>query len=111
MFNSIVSIKETDAPRSAQLGSAEEALIIEAVKAELQVARLALVAANTELFRQSLERVEEQLTGYFDTDIAAVAAARTTVAELLAVELPGELPDVSASLILLSELQPSGAGR
>jgi len=104
VFASIVSIKETDAPRVAQLGSAEEALIVEAVKAELQVARLALIGGNAELFMQSLEHVNEQIDEYFDTDSTAVAAARVTVAELRALELPGPLPDISGSLALMRSL-------
>jgi uroporphyrin-3 C-methyltransferase len=104
VFASIVSVKETNAPRLAQLGSAEEALIVEAVKAELQVARLALIGGNTELLMQSLERVNEQIDEYFDTDSTAVAAARVNVAELRALELPGPLPDISGSLALMLSL-------
>ncbi|TDJ44117.1 MAG: hypothetical protein E2O50_03600 [Gammaproteobacteria bacterium] len=110
VFSSIVSIKEMDAPRVALLGSAEEALIVEAVKAELQVARLALIGGNAELFMQSLERVNEQIDEYFDTDSTAVAAARMTVTELRALELPGPLPDISGSLALMLSLTDTALG-
>ena len=101
VLDSIISIKETDAPRVAQLGSAEEALIVEAVKAELQVARLALVSGNSALFSQSLDQVTEQINRYFDTDSAAIAAALETLQELQQLELPGDLPEVSGALTLL----------
>jgi uroporphyrin-3 C-methyltransferase len=101
VLDSIISIKETDAPRVAQLGSAEEALIVEAVKAELQVARLSLVSGNSVLFSQSLDQVTEQINRYFDIDSAALAAALETLQELQQLELPGDLPDVSGALTLL----------
>jgi uroporphyrin-3 C-methyltransferase len=101
VFTSIVSIKETEAPQAAQLGVAEQALIRESVKAELQVARLAFVSGNVELFAQSLGRVEQQIDAYFDAETASVAAALSTLKELRSVEMPGELPDISGSLALL----------
>ena len=107
VFASIVSVKETDASRAAQLSTAEETLIVEAVKAELQLARLALIGRNDELFRNSLARINEQINEYFDLDSAAVSSALETVAELQALELPGPLPDISGSLTLMRALNDS----
>ena len=101
VFSSIVSVKETDARHAAQLSSAEEAMIVEVVRAELQLARLALISSNDELFGQSLGRVNEQIGEYFDGESAAVAAALATVVEMQALQLPGPLPDISGSLTLL----------
>jgi uroporphyrin-3 C-methyltransferase len=107
VFASIVSIKETEAPQAAQLGAAEQALIRESVKAELQVARLAFVSGNVELYTQSLDRVEQQIGAYFDPDTSAVAAALKAIGALRTVEMPGELPDISGSLALLLERMDS----
>jgi len=104
VFSSIVSVKETDAAAVAQLSSVEEALIVATVRAELQLARLALIGRNDELFRQSLAAVHEQIDKYFDGSSASVAAAQTTLADLQAQELPGALPDIAASLTLLRAL-------
>jgi uroporphyrin-3 C-methyltransferase len=109
VMSSIVSVKQTGEPVTTQLGAADEALIIETVEAEIQLARLALIRGNDELFRQSLARVDDQLEAFFDTDAAAVSAARTTLAELQALELPGPLPDVSGSLGLMLSLMPDPA--
>lgn len=111
VMSSIVSVKQTGEPVVTQLGSADEALIIETVEAEIQLARLALVRGNDELFRQSLARVDDQLEAFFDTDAAAVNAARTTLAELQALELPGPLPDVSGSLALMLGMMPDPASQ
>jgi uroporphyrin-3 C-methyltransferase len=107
-FSSIISVKETDTPPLAQLGGAEQALIVESVKAELQVARLAFATGNQELFSGSLARTRAQIELYFDTGSAAVASALATVDEIQAMEMPGALPDVSRSLaLMLGEVKPT----
>ncbi len=97
----IISITETQSTPIAQLGAAEQALIVESVKAELQVARLSFANGNTELFGQSLVRVVTQAELYFDTESAVVAAALVTLADIQAIEMPGEMPDISGSLSLM----------
>lgn len=101
VFSSLVIIKKTDGPPVAQLGSAERALILAELEAELQLARLALATSDAESFRQSLQQLSRQLKKYFDTDAAAVAAALKTLEELQATELPDALPDISGALTLL----------
>lgn len=103
VVDGIISIKESDTPTVAQLGSAERALVLESIKAELQVARLAFIGGNSELYVQSLERVAQQIETYLDTDAAVIVAATKALAELRAVEMPGELPDISGSMGLLLE--------
>lgn len=104
VFGSIVSVRETDADPSVQLGSAEQAIVIESVRAELQLARLGIISGNDQLFGQALGRIAEMAQRYFDTETTAVKAALETIKELNAVKMPGALPDVSASLqMMLSE--------
>ncbi len=97
----IVSITETQSTPMTQLGAAEQALIVESVKAELQVARLSFVSGNTELFGQSLAHVVTQAELYFDTESAVVASALVTLANIQSIEMPGEMPDISGSLSLM----------
>jgi uroporphyrin-3 C-methyltransferase len=101
---SIVSVREVDAAPEAQLAAAEQAIIVETVRAELQLARLALIDNNVELYQQALARVAEQSGRYFDTGASAVAAALEQLAELAELELPGALPDASGSLQLMLEV-------
>jgi uroporphyrin-3 C-methyltransferase len=98
---SIVSVKETQGPSLTQLGTAEQALIVESVKAELQVARLSFVSGNTELFSQSLARTVSQVELYFDAESASVAAALQTLTDIQAIEMPGAMPDITGSLSLM----------
>lgn len=97
----IISIKSTTEPPTAQIDSAGEALIIEGLRAEFQLARLALVNQDAAQFSRSLTELRARIPMYFDPDSAAVKAAMTTLNQLDDVELPGPMPDISASLSLL----------
>ena len=101
VFDTIVSVRKSDAPPELQLGAAEQSLVVESVRAELQLARLTLVSGDTALYAQSVQRAAAQIPLYFDSEDSAVTAALVTLEELMAVELPQELPDISASLSLL----------
>ncbi len=111
-FRSIVSIRESEVAPDVQLSAAQQALVIESVRAELQLARLTLISGNTQLYAQSLQRVVAQIPLYFDQQASAVQAALITLNELQTLEMPGELPDVSGSLQLLlaAENQSVGGG-
>jgi len=101
VFDNIVSVRRSDAPPELQLSAAEQSLVVESVRAELQLARLTLVSGDAALYAQSLQRAAAQIPLYFDSEDSAVTAALATLEELMAVELPQELPDISASLSLL----------
>lgn len=106
----IVRVRSDTEPRVAQLSAAGEALVAEAVRIELQLARLALISNNAELFRQSVAEVERLIPEYFNVDSAVVGAALSTLRELAEVELPGPVPDISASLSRLQALAPEADG-
>jgi uroporphyrin-3 C-methyltransferase len=101
VFDNIVSVRRSDVPPELQLGAAEQSLVVESVRAELQLARLTLVSGDAALYAQSVQRAAAQIPLYFDSEDSAVTAALVTLEELMAVELPQELPDISASLSLL----------
>lgn len=101
---SIVSVREVDTAPEAQLAAVEQAIIVETVRAELQLARLALVDNNVGLYQQALARVAEQSGRYFDTEASAVGAALEQLAELAELELPGPPPDASGALQLMLDL-------
>jgi uroporphyrin-3 C-methyltransferase len=108
VFDSIVSVKQIDGePLEQQLGVAERALIVENLRSELQVARLAFLANNPELFGQALQQSATQLRRYFDMDAESVTAALDMLAELGTTKFPGDIPDISASLALLQSVGES----
>ena len=116
VFRSIVKVRENTAAPVVQLTQAQHALVIQGVRGEVQVARLALVTGEYDLYAQSLAQLETQLQDYFETTDSAVQAALTTVAELAAAERPAAMPDISGSLALLLEADadpdaPAGAAQ
>jgi len=100
-LKSIVSVKREDQQITPLLTAAEEAMLIRSLDVDLQIARLAVIRNEGELYRRSLDAVRERLNAYFDTDSSGVSAALATIDELALAELPEELPDISASLTLL----------
>ncbi len=104
-FDSIVSIRQSEAPREVQLTNAEYALVRESLRAELQLARVTFIGGQYALFGQSLTRAQALITEYFDTEATPVQAALATLAELEGTEMPGALPDVSGSLSMLLKPQ------
>lgn len=102
-FSKLVSVKR-DVEITPLLTAEQEALLTRNLSVELQLARLALIRGESELYRKSLAAVRERLQQHFDTGAADVAAALDTLTELENVELAGELPDISGSLSLLRQL-------
>lgn len=101
VFDSIISVKKVEGdPVMLQLSLAEQALVLENVKSELQIARLAFLANNDALFKQAVDHSANQIEKYFDPEAEGVAAALETLDELSATTFPGQLPDISASLAM-----------
>jgi uroporphyrin-3 C-methyltransferase len=101
VFSSIILVKKTEGlPDVAQLGVNERALIVENLKAELQIARLAFLANNETLFKQSIEHSANQIGLYFDVEAEGVDAGLTLLGGLGETAFPGSVPDISGSLAL-----------
>ncbi len=106
VFESIILVKQIEGePLEQQLGMTERALITENLRSELQIARLAFLANNPELFDQALKQSGAQLLLYFDTDAEAIKVALETIAELRETTFPGAIPDISESLGLFLALE------
>ena len=107
-FSSIVSVRQTDLEAAPELSADDQALLIRTMDLEVQIAKLAFLRGEHELYRQSLAQVRERVTTFFDTDSARVRAALDTLTKLEAVEFVSSLPDITGSLTLLTQLAASG---
>jgi len=101
VFRTIVKVRENADRPEVQLSGTQHALVIESVRAELQLARLAYVTGEFALFEQALNNADAQIRGYFATDSGAVTAALEALAELTVLERPAAMPDVSGAASLL----------
>ena len=61
-------------------------------------ARLSLLARDEASFRADLKAAPEWLARYYDDGNKTVAAAQSTLKQLLQSDIGGQLPDISASL-------------
>jgi uroporphyrin-3 C-methyltransferase len=95
---SLVSVRRVDDPLSPLLSEAEQGVLIRSLDLELQLARLAIMRGDAGMFRRSVEAASGRLREHFDLASADVQAAVDSLAELSAVRLPEELPDISGSL-------------
>lgn len=101
---SVVRIKKTDEAVTPLRTPAEESLLLRRLETTLELARLALLQGNGELFRGLLDDVKAELRRHFDTDAPAVRATINELTDLSRTELPDKLPDISGSLELLQQL-------
>jgi uroporphyrin-3 C-methyltransferase len=105
---SIISVKRDEESVTPLMTEAGESILIRSLDMDLQIAKLAILRNESELYRNSLQAVIDRLEKYFDADAPPVQAAKDTVNELLAVELPDAMPDISGSLTLLSRVRQNG---
>ena len=97
-LKSIISVKRDDQGITPLLTEAEESMLIRSLDVDLQIARLAVIRNEGELYRAAIDSVDDRLRAYFDTGATEVRAMLETLDELRQAELPEELPDVSGSL-------------
>ncbi len=110
-LKSIISVKREDQQIVPLLTEAEEAMLIRSLDVDLQIARLAVIRNEGELYRSSIGAVSDRLRAYFDTGSSDVSAVLATLDELTQAELPEELPDISTSLRLLLSAPGGAAAR
>ena len=108
-LSSIISVRRSDETITPLMSAAEEAMLIRSLDIELQIARLAVIRNEGNLYRTSLQAVAGRLEQYFDSNSQSVQTARATINRLAEARLPEELPDISGSLNLLLNLGDEAA--
>jgi uroporphyrin-3 C-methyltransferase len=106
---SIISVKRTDSQVTPLVTNDVESLLVRSLDMDLQIAQLALIRNDAQIYRNALTAVSARLTRYFDTQSTEVESMLSTINELIAADLPTELPDISASLSLLLRLNDEAA--
>jgi uroporphyrin-3 C-methyltransferase len=106
---SIISVKRTDSQVTPLVTNDVESLLVRSLDMDLQIAQLALIRNDAQIYRNALTAVSARLTRYFDTQSTEVESMLSTINELIAADLPTEMPDISASLSLLLRLNDEAA--
>jgi uroporphyrin-3 C-methyltransferase len=94
----LVRVQKHDEHMTALLTPDDERLMRQNLQIKFETARLALLEGRGQIYQDTLEEAQRWLRTYFDTNDAAVDAALSQSAELLAVTVEPVLPDISGSL-------------
>lgn len=102
----LVAVRRTDSAVEPLLPPDEVYFLYRNLELKLEVARLALLQRNQEVYRTSLRGVRSWLNTYFDTQDGSVANALNQIADLEGKQIAPTLPDISGSLQQLQQVEP-----
>lgn len=109
-MSAVISVKKsTEVAVAPVMSAADEIMLRRSLDMEMQIARIAVIRNQGQLYKSSIDSIRERLTRYYDPDDPAVSAAQSTLAELRDAKLSRELPDISGSLTMLMELGSGAA--
>ena len=94
----LIRIQNIEKPEVPLLSPDQAFFLRENLKLRLLGVRLALLAHNEASFRADSKAASGWLTRYFDGSDKAVAAAQSTLKQLIQTDIGTQLPDISASL-------------
>ena len=106
----LVAVRRTDSAVEPLLPPDEVYFLYRNLELKLEVARLALLQRNQEVYRTSLRGVRSWLNTYFDTQDGSVANALSQIADLEGKQIAPTLPDISGSLQQLQQVEPGADG-
>ncbi|WP_455365238.1 uroporphyrinogen-III C-methyltransferase, partial [Kaarinaea lacus] len=96
--NGLFKVQRTDQPIAPLLPPEEKHYLVNNLGLKIELARMALMKNDTELFRQNLSDIEKWTKTYFDVEDSSVDQLLSTLQSLKQVDLDPPLPDISASL-------------
>lgn len=108
-FKSVMVIRHRDKPVSAMLAPEQQFFVYKNLQLQLQAARLALLKEDPTLYQSSLKQAIGWISEFFDSEAPATQAIRKALAEMQAVQLRPELPDISRSLVALQQRMKEAA--
>ncbi|MGE5170534.1 MAG: uroporphyrinogen-III C-methyltransferase [Rudaea sp.] len=97
-LRSVIRIEVSDRPPAPLVTPQQSFFLRENVRLRLLSARLALLARDDRSFQADLATASGWIKQYFDTRDRRVQSALATLGQLSTITMPGEMPDLSASL-------------
>ena len=101
----LIRIEVADRPAAPLVPVAQEYFLRENLKLRLLTARIALLARDDASFQADVAVSEAWLKQYFDVRAKPTQAVLTTLKQLAATPMPGEMPDLTRSLEALRVLR------
>jgi uroporphyrin-III C-methyltransferase len=107
-LRSVIRIEVSDRPAAPLVTPQQAFFLRENVRLRLLSARLALLARDEASFKADLQAGRGWLDQYFDRQSRQVQLVLATLSQLAATAMPGEMPDLSASLDAVRLLKSAG---
>jgi uroporphyrin-III C-methyltransferase len=107
-LRSVIRIEVSDRPAAPLVTPEQSFFLRENLRLRLLSARLALLARDDRSFKADLLAARDWLKQYFDARNRQVQSALATLAQLSAIAMPGEMPDLAASLEAVRTLKAAG---
>ena len=104
-LHNVIRIEVTNRPPAPLVTPEQSFFLRENVRLRLLSARLALIARDDASFKADLSTAREWLTKYFDPQNRQVQSTLATLSQLSSIAMPGEMPDLSASLDAVRNLK------
>ncbi len=101
----VATVHKIEATDPVLISLDQERLLRENVRLQLQVAQLAAVRSEQDLFGKSINAVEDWLNEYYAVDSKAVADALRSLDDLGRQDLQPKIPDISRSLRQLRNMR------
>ncbi len=109
VFSNLVTVRRSTEAESERISLEDKDYVRQRVWLQLEIAHLSLMRRDQEAFRNSLLRVKESLSDWFDAGDSAFQAVGQEIDELLEIEISLEVPDITgpwSTLRMLRSGQP-----
>ena len=107
-LRNVIRIEVSDRPAAPLVTPQQAFFLHENLRLRLLSARLALLSRDERAFKADIQAATTWLRQYFDLQSKSVQAALATLAQQAAVPMPGEMPDLTASLDAVRTLKAFG---
>jgi len=97
-LRNVIRIEVSDRPAAPLVTPQQSFFLHENLRLRLLSARLALLSRDERAFKADIQAATSWLRQYFDLQSKSVQAALAMLAQQSAVPMPGEMPDLAASL-------------
>lgn len=104
-LRALVRIETSDRPPAPLVTPSQQFFLRENLRLRLMAARIELLARNDAAFKADIKAADAWVRQYFDTRTRPVQALTATLAQLAAVPMPAEIPDLAASLAAVRTLK------
>jgi len=96
VFSGLVTVRRSTEEENKRISLQDKDFIRQRVWLQLEIAHLSLMRRDQQAFRNSLRRVQESLSTWFDADDNSYQTVQQGIDDLMAIEVKVDVPDITA---------------